>query len=244
MYKFWNWTKNEDKEGRTLYINGVIASESWFDDAVTPEIFRNELFSGTGEVTLWINSGGGDCIAAAQIYNMLMDYKDDVIVKIDGIAASAASVIAMAGTRVCMSPVSMMMIHNPSTFACGESKDMKKVIDMLETVKESIINAYEIKTNLSREEISTMMDNETWMDYRQAVNYGFADGMTSERLTGFEEMPKNEVMYQKMVVQNSLQQKIAEKCKIHAPKDKMKDEPQGYQVSDLENRLKLMERHI
>ena len=78
---------------------------------------RQELFSGNGPVTIWINSPGGDCIAASQIYTMLMDYKGDVTVKIDGIAASAASVIAMAGTKVCMAPTALMMIHNPATMA-------------------------------------------------------------------------------------------------------------------------------
>ena len=96
---------------RTLFLNGTIAEESWFDDDVSPKIFKDELFSGSGNITVWINSPGGDCVAAAQIYNMLTEYKDNVTVKIDGIAASAASVIAMAGTKVLMSPVSQLMIH-------------------------------------------------------------------------------------------------------------------------------------
>ena len=110
--------------------------------------------SGTGDITVWINSPGGDCVAAAQIYNMLMDYKGNVTVKIDGIAASAASVIAMAGTEVLMSPVSTMMIHNPATVAMGDHNEMQKAIEMLNEVKESIINAYEIKTGLSRAKLS------------------------------------------------------------------------------------------
>ena len=85
---------------RTLFLNGTIAEESWFDDDVTPQLFKDELLSGSGDITVWINSPGGDCVAAAQIYNMLMDYKGNVTIKIDGIAASAASVIAMAGTKV------------------------------------------------------------------------------------------------------------------------------------------------
>lgn len=121
MKKFWNWktrtvTNQEAQEQvqeRTLFLNGTIAEESWFDDDVTPQLFKDELMAGSGDITVWINSPGGDCVAAAQIYNMLMDYKGDVTVKIDGIAASAASVIAMAGTKVLVSPVSMLMIHNP-----------------------------------------------------------------------------------------------------------------------------------
>lgn len=161
---------------RTLFLNGTIAEESWFDDDVTPQIFKEELNSGSGDITVWINSPGGDCVAAAQIYNMLTDYKGNVTVKIDGIAASAASVIAMAGTQVLVSPVSMLMIHNPATMAFGDHAEMQKAIDMLGEVKESIINAYERKTHLSRAKLSHLMDAETWMNANMAVELGFADG--------------------------------------------------------------------
>ena len=138
MKKFWNWKNQTEAAERTLFLNGTIAEESWFDDDVTPQLFKNELMSGSGNITVWINSPGGDCMAAAQIYNMLMDYKGDVTVKIDGIAASAASVIAMAGTKVLVSPVSMLMIHNPMTAAFGNSEEMQRAIEMLGSVKDSI----------------------------------------------------------------------------------------------------------
>ncbi len=160
---------------RILHLNGTIAEESWFDDDITPAIFNEELCAGEGDVTVWINSPGGDCVAAAQIYNMLMEYKGNVTVKIDGIAASAASVIAMAGTTVLVSPVSMLMIHNPMTVAIGNAEEMQKAIEMLESVKDSIINAYELKTGMSRAKISHLMDAETWMDAYKAVELGFAD---------------------------------------------------------------------
>lgn len=160
---------------RILHLNGTIAEESWFDDDVTPKLFEDELKAGSGDVTVWINSPGGDCVAAAQIYNMLKDYKGNVTVKIDGIAASAASVIAMAGTKVLMSPVSMLMIHNPMTVAMGNVNEMQKAIEMLDSVKDSIVNAYQIKTGMTRAKISHLMDAETWMDANKAVELGFAD---------------------------------------------------------------------
>ena len=126
-------------------------------------------------MTVWINSPGGDCVAAAQIYNMLKEYNGNVTIKIDGIAASAASVIAMAGTTVLMSPVSMLMIHNPATFAFGDAGEMQKAIEMLDEVKESIINAYQLRTGMSRAKISHLMDSETWMNAYKAVELGFAD---------------------------------------------------------------------
>ena len=172
---FWIWTN--DADGRVLHMNGTIAPESWYDDDVTPAVFKEELNGGSGPITIWINSPGGDCVCASQIYSMLLDYPHDVTVKIDGIAASAASVIAMAGTKVLMAPTALMMCHNPSTMAMGDHTDMKKAMELLDSVKESIINAYEIKTGLPRKELSRMMDQETWMDASKAIELGFADGM-------------------------------------------------------------------
>ena len=177
--KFWNWIRNKDESvpdmERTLFLNGMISDETWYGDEVTPQLFKDELNAGNGNITVWVNSPGGDVFAAAQIYNMLRDYKGSVTVKIDGIAASAASVIAMAGDMVCVSPVAMMMIHNPATMAMGETKDMQKAIAMLNEVKESILNAYEFKTGLTRTRLSHMMDDETWFNAKKAVELGFAD---------------------------------------------------------------------
>lgn len=198
-----------------LFLNGTIAEDSWFDDDVTPQLFKEELVSGSGDITVWINSPGGDCVAAAQIYNMLREYEGNVTVKIDGIAASAASVIAMAGDKVLMSPVSMMMIHNPMTIAFGDSGEMQRAIDMLASVKDSIINAYELKTGLSRTKLANLMDAETWMDAGKAVELGFADSII-KRNSGVEdmEMPQVTMLYSKASVVNSLMDKIAEKCRI------------------------------
>lgn len=222
--KFWNWIKNEDT--RTLFLNGEISNETWYGDEVTPKIFKQELISGEGDITVWINSPGGDCFAAAQIYNMLMDYKGNVTVKIDGLAASAASVIAMAGTEVIMSPVAMMMIHNPMTVAIGDSSEMKKAIDMLSEVKESIINAYELKTSMNRTKISNLMDSESWFNAKKAVELGFADRIM------FQEDKKEDneveaVMFSRIAVTNSLIDKLIPK----------KNETK---ISDLEKRLELI----
>ena len=180
MKRFWNWTKNEDTGQRELWLEGVIAEESWWGDEVTPAIFKEELHAGNGPILLHISSPGGDCIAASQIYTMLMDYPHDVIVQIDGIAASAASVIAMAGTTVCMSPTALMMLHNPWTTAMGDAAEMQKAIDLLDEVKESIINAYQIKSGMSRAKISHIMDAETWLNAHKAKEMGFCDEVLYE----------------------------------------------------------------
>ena len=244
MKKFWNWksqivTNQEAKEQtveRTLFLNGTIAEESWFDDDVTPQLFRDELNAGNGDITVWINSPGGDCVAAAQIYNMLMNYKGNVTIKIDGIAASAASVIAMAGTKVIMSPVSMMMIHNPATAAFGDSADMQKAIAMLDEVKESIINAYEIKTGLSRTKLSHLMDAETWMDANSAIEMGFADEIMQRNVSDSIEVPKVSMVFSQAAVTNSLMDKLSAKCRIQP-----KSEPTNKVSADsLMERLNLM----
>jgi len=222
-------------------LNGTIAEESWFDDDVTPQLFKDELMAGSGDITVWINSPGGDCVAAAQIYNMLMDYKGNVTVKIDGIAASAASVIAMAGTKVLMSPVSMMMIHNPMTIAFGDSGEMQKAIEMLGSVKDSIINAYEIKTGLSRTKLSHLMDAETWMDANKAMELGFADEIM-KRSADDVEAPAVSMLYSKANVVNSLMDKIAHKCAID-PKPAVQ-ESTGRSVDELRANLNNIKNYI
>ena len=205
--QFWNWVRNQDGT-RTLTIDGVIAEESWFDDDVTPKIFREQLNAGAGDIVLWVNSPGGDCVAASQIYTMLMEYKGNVTVKIDGIAASAASVIAMAGTEVLMAPTSLLMLHNPLTVAIGDTEEMQKAIAMLDEVKESIINAYALKTGLSRLKISNLMDAETWLNAQKAIELGFADGMLSRDTALPDDITINSYQFSRRAVTNSLLSKI------------------------------------
>lgn len=226
--RFWNWVRDETTEERTLYLNGVISDETWWGDEVTPKLFKDELLAGSGNVTVWINSPGGDVFAAAQIYNMLMDYTGKITVKIDGLAASAASVIAMAGGDVYMSPVSMLMIHNPSTIAIGDSEEMLRAKALLDEIKESIINAYELKSGLSRAKLAHLMDAETWMNANKAIELGFADkvlfteGEPSETADSF--------LFSHMAVTNSLISRLPKQ-----PKPKT-----GTPIESLEKRLFLI----
>ena len=256
---------------RILELNGTIAEESWFDDDVTPQLFKDELNSGTGDITVWINSPGGDCVAAAQIYNMLSNYKGKVTVKIDGIAASAASVIAMAGDTVLVSPVSMLMIHNPATIAWGDHAEMQKAIDMLSEVKESIINAYVLKTGLSRPKLSHLMDAETWMDANKAVELGFADEIMTRAKAEPEKEPEEDteggaseedeeekkfppstssMLYSRRAVTNALLNKMAARYGGGKPKADIQAQAQipatdtetGRSVDALMERLNLLKR--
>lgn len=173
--KFWNFAKNEESGEAELYFKGTIDDEVWWGDEITPDMFRDELSAHPGDLSVYINSPGGNCIAASEIYTILKNHKGKITVKIDALAASAASVIAMAGDTVEMAPCALMMIHDPSTMAMGNKDDFESAISVLEEVKESIINAYEAKTGLSRAKIAKMMSEETWMNAKKAKSLGFAD---------------------------------------------------------------------
>lgn len=179
LNKFWNWTRNNDTGERELLIDKAIGGSddflSWLFDEITPKNFREELNSGDGDIIVKINSEGGDVFAANEIYNMLKEYRGKVTVRIDAIAASAASVIAMAGDVVEISPVGMIIIHNPWTFTEGDAQELKIAANQLESVKESVINAYELRTHLPRAKLSRMMDEETFIHANKAVELGFAD---------------------------------------------------------------------
>jgi len=175
--------------------------------------------------------------AAAQIYNMLLDYPGNVTVKIDGIAASAASVIAMAGNEVLMSPISMLMLHNPYTFTWGDSEEMSRAKEMLDEVKESIINVYVKKTGLPRAKLSQMMSEETWMNANKAVELGFADKIM---FTEKESEPQNInqwYIFSRLAVTNSLINKFS---KQNPEKHDELEKPIGTPIDSLDKRLNLL----
>ena len=160
---------------------------------MTPKQFREELYAEDGDVTIWINSPGGNVFAAAEVYTMIRDYPGAVTVKIDAIAASAASVVAMAGDRVLVSPVAMLMLHDPMTIAMGNARAMEKAITTLNEVKESILNAYVAKTGLSRSKVAKLMSDETWLNAKKAVELGFADEiMFADKKTETEPDPEEQ----------------------------------------------------
>ena len=190
--KFWKFIKNAatetTPESIELRISGDIIDDDdawlyeWFGiPCASPNAFRDELSQYAGkDITVWINSNGGSVFAAAGIYNALMEHKKagaKVTTKVDGKAMSAATIPYMAGDERLMSPVSIFMIHNPLTDAQGYASDLRKAADVLDTVKETIINAYQLGTGLSRAKISSMMDDESYMDAKTAIEQKFATGM-------------------------------------------------------------------
>lgn len=170
MSRFWNY-----EDGNVLRMYGPIDSETWYGDEVTPSAFAADLAAHPGDILLYLNSPGGDIIAATQIYQMIRDHKGKVTVRIDGLAASAASIVAMAGDVVQIAPTGYIMIHLASSAAWGNTHEMAATARMLSEVDEGIALAYEDKTGLNREEILDLMDGETWLNAQSALDLGFVD---------------------------------------------------------------------
>ena len=206
--RFWNFLQSTETDVE-LRIQGEIVSDDdawyyeWFGiDVASPNAFRDALKEHKGKnITVWIDSWGGDTTAAAGIYNALKEHKGKVTVKIDGKAVSAGSIIAMAGDEIQISPVGIMMIHNPWVHASGEAKDMRHIADVLDEVREAIINAYQQKTKQTRKKITEMLDNETWMSAKTAIAQGFADSMLYSDAKETE--PQNSFMFSRLAIQNS-----------------------------------------
>lgn len=173
--KFWKWSNSVSSNNQELILDGPIASDTWWGDEVTPDLFREELKQHAGDLTVVINSPGGDVFAGLAIYNALVNHNGNVTVRVDGLAASIASVIAMAGDKIIMSPGSMIMIHRPSVYAAGTVDDMEKAKDVLLKIEEGITPIYAKRTGLSDEKIAELLEAETWMLADKAVELGFAD---------------------------------------------------------------------
>lgn len=247
MNKFWHWKDSVTSDGdRTLYLDGPIDSDTWWGDEATPQDFKAELSKGTGPVTIWINSPGGDVTAAAQMYDMIMDYKGDVTGKITGMAASAATIVAMACDTLLISPTAMMMIHKPSTYTDGNADDLKEAIKILNEVEESIINAYEAKTMLPREQIAKLMSNGgTWMNANKAIELGFADGLLERSQYEGEPLPTDSTLFSPQLQAQAMLRNVQARAQpvSHEPQSTTQNEPQaGINVEPLRARLQLLSK--
>lgn len=193
--QFWKWSNGVESTDSKLILEGAISSEDWWGDGldVTPQAFRDELAQRSGNLTVSINSPGGDVFSGVSIYNTLVAYdKGDITIEVNGLAASIASVIAMAGDKVIMLPGSSMMIHKPFTMGMGNADELQKVVETLESIESSLIPIYTAKTGLSEERIKEMLADETWLNPQEAVELGFADELVeAKKKVGFSDSIKN-----------------------------------------------------
>ena len=238
-WEFRNYKNQEGAEKRELYITGEISMDAWYSDDTTPAAFQEELYGGTGDVDMWISSPGGDVFAAAQIYHDITQYKGGkVTAYVYGLCASAATVIAMAASTIMMSPVALLLIHNPSMIAWGESGDMKRSAEQLDAVKETIINAYEKKTGLSREELARYMDQEKAFDATEAIELGFADGLIESEQDKFSSVGasiKNSAMVR---FYNSVRDwKLAFRSQVGANTVQNKIKQEGNRMKEIEDKV-------
>jgi len=177
---FWRFRNVEEGQDPEMELYGYISEFSWDQDEITPKMFRDDLLrvGKGGPIKIRLNSYGGDVIAASMMSTILRDYPGPVTVQIDGIAASAATVVAVAGDKVLIQDTAYFMIHDPMLvflMAALSLEDMTRLADSLQAVKEGIMNAYETKTGLSRTRLSKLMTDETWMDAQKALDLGFVD---------------------------------------------------------------------
>jgi ATP-dependent Clp protease, protease subunit len=184
MNKFWQFKITEEGKKGELYIYGPISSQTWWGDEISPKNFKNDLdlLGDISELTVYINSDGGDVFAGQAIHSMLKRHQAKVTCYIDGLAASIASIIAMAGDVVHMPTNAMIMIHNPWTYAAGNAEEFRKMAETLDKIRESSVAVYQEKTGLSEKKIIEMMDAETWMSAKDAKKLGFADEIDEEKL--------------------------------------------------------------
>ena len=178
-WRFWNFKPGVDNQPPELILYGDISKKGWWGDEITPKKFSDELMAlgDVEEIVVRINSSGGDVFAAFAIYTRLKDHKARIVVKIDGWAASAATIIAMAGDVIMIPAVGAFMIHDPAVGAFGyyQEKDLNKLAAELQVIKNCIINAYALKTGKSQDDIAAIMSAETWYDGQSAVENGFLD---------------------------------------------------------------------
>ena len=197
QFKFWNVMKNEEEKSAELILYGSIGSDEYWDD-ISDKAFKQDIenLGDVENITLHINSPGGSVFSAVAIANILKNHKAKVTANIDGLAASAATIITSACDTVRMPKNALFMIHNPITFAYGNNQEMQKTVQMLDKVKNSIIETYLNKTKTDKETLSELMDNETWMNAEEAKEYGFIDEILDENV-------EKEVIENKLIINNT-----------------------------------------
>lgn len=178
--------KAEVTEGKTtLVLSGDVVSNeyAWCDDDIYPSRIQEVLDDSSGEVVIKLNSGGGDAFAGVEIYNMLKGYEDKVTVEVTGLAASAASIIAMGADEIVMCTGSMMMIHEAWTIAIGSKTELLKTIEMMDKLDDSLASIYAERLDLDKSFVSELLKAETWMTAEEAVKDGFADSVKTKAVT-------------------------------------------------------------
>lgn len=211
---------NEIENGKhILTLSGNIRKRYWSEDkSIDADLVREALEDVTDDIVIKLNSNGGDVFQGIEIYNYLKDHPSEITVEVTGVAASAATFIVAGANKSIMNTGTSFMIHEASSFAWGNKAELKKVLNALETIDDSILSIYEAKTGQTKDQLNEWMESEKWFTAEEAVKYGFADEVKEKKKDVTDQIDIAALINQS--VAEAMTQFVAQaKNKVETPKD-------------------------
>ncbi|MDS3899880.1 head maturation protease, ClpP-related [Staphylococcus hominis] len=239
--------RNETKNNKhILTLSGTIANLSFLDDTISAKAVKDSLDNVKEDIVIRLNSGGGDVFEGIEIYNYLKSLSNHITIEVTALAASAASLVAMAGDKVIIRTGANMMVHEASTMAFGNKSDIQKTLNALTAIDTSIVDIYHDRTGLDRDEIVNLITNETWLTADEAINKGFADEKSSRKSVEKQKEGVSNLKDSKYIARLKEQQKIINAMIDEAEEEETPDEPSNddsneQRIADLENKIKNIE---
>ena len=240
--------RNETKNNKhILTLSGTIANLSFLDDTISAKAVKDSLDNVKEDIVIRLNSGGGDVFEGIEIYNYLKSLSNHITIEVTALAASAASLVAMAGDKIIIRTGANMMVHEASTMAFGNKSDIQKTLNALTAIDTSIVDIYHDRTGLDRDEIVNLIINETWLTADEAINKGFADEKSSRKSVEKQKEGVSNLKDSKYIARLKEQQKIINAMIDEA--EETSDEPSSddsneQRIADLENKIKNIESHL
>ena len=241
--------RNETKNNKhILTLSGTIANLSFLDDTISAKAVKDSLDNVKGDIVIRLNSGGGDVFEGIEIYNYLKSLSNHITIEVTALAASAASLVAMAGDKIIIRTGANMMVHEASTMAFGNKSDIQKTLNALTAIDTSIVDIYHDRTGLNRDEIVNLITNETWLTADEAINKGFADEKSSRKSVEKQKEGVSNLKDSKYIARLKEQQKIInamiDEAEEETPDEPSSDDSNEQRITDLENKIKNIESRL
>lgn len=241
--------RNETKNNKhILTLSGTIANLSFLDDTISAKAVKDSLDNVKEDIVIRLNSGGGDVFEGIEIYNYLKSLSNHITIEVTALAASAASLVAMAGDKIIIRTGANMMVHEASTMAFGNKSDIQKTLNALTAIDTSIVDIYQDRTGLDRDEIVNLITNETWLTADEAINKGFADEKSSRKSVEKQKEGVSNLKDSKYIARLKEQQKIInamiDEAEEETPYEPSSDDSNEQRIADLENKIKNIESHL
>ncbi|EZI40317.1 head maturation protease, ClpP-related [Staphylococcus haemolyticus] len=234
--------RNETKNNKhILTLSGTIANLSFLDDTISAKAVKDSLDNVKEDIVIRLNSGGGDVFEGIEIYNYLKSLSNHITIEVTALAASAASLVAMAGDKIIIRTGANMMVHEASTMAFGNKSDIQKTLNALTAIDTSIVDIYHDRTGLDRDEIDNLIANETWLTADEAINKGFADEKSSRKSVEKQKEGVENLKDSKYVARLKEQRSILNAMINEAeeePKEPSSGDSLEQRVADVENDIK------